>query len=115
GWRRGLMRWHDGRFDDLAHAFAPAPGAHAVGVVAIHQDHEGGIWYGSRGAGLSRLSPTWRNFAVLMDPRASGRPASLHAASEDTDGGLWLVGDAGLLLLADGSTRPRLVVGAEAF
>ena len=115
GGRRGLLRHHHERMDDLSPAFVPAPGALPVAVLGIHEDHEGGIWFGSRGVGLARLSPTWRNFAVLPAPGNVTAPAALATASEDLDGTLWLAGDAGLARLPADAAQPEWIARGDAF
>ena len=59
----------------------------------ILEDHEGGMWFATRGSGVVRLKAQWRNFAVYRhDPQDEGTPSSIviHGVSEAVDGALWL-------------------------
>lgn len=64
-------------------------------VMDALEDHEGGMWFGTRGGGVQRLSPDWRNFAVLLrDAPERGGLSSLfpRGLSAARAGGLWAVG-----------------------
>ena len=71
---------------------------------AAHEDHEGGLWLGSDDAGLWYLAPNWRQFSVLShnpdDPRT---PANIDvtAVAPAAGGGVWMVGNSGVLDLLD--------------
>lgn len=115
GTRRGLVRHRQGRTDDVSAAFAPHPGAVPATVLGIFEDHEQGLWFATRGAGLGRLSPTWRNFAVIPSRTDASAPAALVAAAEGVDGSLWAAGDAGLARLAPGAPAPAWIATENAF
>src|SRR5690606_15604880 len=56
---------------------------------------DGGYWFATRGQGLFRLSPGWRDFAAIPhredDPATPSSVAPLRT-SPALDGGLWMVG-----------------------
>ena len=71
---------------------------------AAHEDHEGGLWLGSGDAGLWYLAPSWRQFSVLLhDPEDPRTPANIDvtAVAPAADGGIWMVGNSGVLDLLD--------------
>jgi signal transduction histidine kinase/CheY-like chemotaxis protein/streptogramin lyase len=78
-------------------------------VSDILEDHEGGLWFAARGAGLARLRAQWRNFAVYRhDPQDDHTPStmSIQGVSEAADGSLWIVpGRGGLNRLDRASGR----------
>lgn len=115
GTRRGLVRHSGGRTDDVSAAFAPHPDAAPATVLGIYEDHEQGLWFATRGAGLGRLSPTWRNFAVIPSRSDASAAAALVAAAEGDDGSLWATGDAGLARLAPGAPAPAWIATENAF
>ena len=115
GTRRGLLRLRDGFSEDLAAAFVPHPGAMPATLLGIFEDHEQGLWFATRGAGLGRLPPAWRNFAVLPSRTDASLPAALAAAAEGADGSLWVTGDAGIARLAESARQPEWIATEEVF
>jgi signal transduction histidine kinase/ligand-binding sensor domain-containing protein/CheY-like chemotaxis protein len=98
--RGGVHHWHAGR--QTAHPLPRPRSARSnfAPVLALHRDHEGGIWFASLSGGLQRLPPGWRDFTVLRsvaedaDTLSSTVPRGLAEAS---DGRLWVVGGNGAL------------------
>lgn len=97
---------------------APGPVAGAGGtrvwpgeVLALFEDREGGLWFGTRGHGLLSLPPAWAAFGFL--PGAGGT-----MAGDGRDGAWWVEGDAlWRVSLAAGTraavpVRPALPPGA---
>jgi signal transduction histidine kinase/CheY-like chemotaxis protein/streptogramin lyase len=60
-------------------------------INAVLEDHEGGIWIATLERGLSRLSPTWRNFSVFQTSTASFESAEPKGLAPAKDGGIWVV------------------------
>ncbi|NKI35019.1 hypothetical protein HFP89_07560 [Wenzhouxiangella sp. XN79A] len=60
-------------------------------VPALRVDSEGGVWIGTNGRGIARLSPGWRGFRNL--PLGTGEDRLLHLSAIEPDGagGLWLL------------------------
>ena len=91
---RGLTRFRDGRFEDLA---IPMPN-----VSALHVDARGRLWIGSWGDGLFRLD---REGVV----RASGTiDTHVHALASDPAGNVWVATRRGLASLDRDSVADRL-------
>ncbi|MDY0022969.1 ATP-binding protein [Arenimonas caeni] len=90
------VHWLGGE-DGLRRGIAPgAPASEPLwpGVVlALFEDREGGLWFGTRGHGLLSLPPAWASFGFI---EGRGGPALLAAAQDGSawwlDGGeLWKV------------------------
>ena len=58
-----------------AAALADAYAANAV--FDLMRDHEGGLWFALREAGIARLTPQWRNFALFTGCARSGTPLNV--------------------------------------
>lgn len=82
-----------------------------------HQDHEGGLWFGSIDSGLWYLPPTWRQFQVLQhgaDARVSLGNPDVTAIAASADGSMWLMGNGGVLdRLVPGTGAVEHTVHAE--
>lgn len=62
-------------------------------VADILEDHEGGLWFATRGSGVARLKAQWRNFALYRhDPNNAATPSSMviQGVSEAPDGSMWI-------------------------
>jgi len=97
--RGGLNRLaSNGRLDAYLENAALPGSIPANAVFDVLRDREGGIWFALREAGIARLAPQWRNFALFRhDPE---NPASLsgnHVQGMDLDarGRIWTVNSAG--------------------
>lgn len=105
GTRSGLRHARFGRVhDNRAHAALP----NSELVQYMLEDHEGGLWFVLRNAGLMRLRPDWENFAVLRRgaPELGGLISDVVAGSaSDGAGGMWLVHLDGGLEHLSGSGR----------
>ena len=106
GTRAGLQRAVDGRVQAPERAGWRGALPLDRAVLAILEDHEGGLWFATRGLGLARLPPGWRNFSTLAsDP---GKPDALGPApqgvAEAADGRLWVVGYDGRLVRLDAAS-----------
>lgn len=89
---RGVYREEDGRIARLGGAMAEQSVHH------VFEDREGGVWFATRDAGLLRLSPDWRRFAVLrrQEGRADTPSMSMpRGFAESADGRVWMVGEGG--------------------
>ena len=83
------------------------------------EDREGGLWFASTDTGLWHLPANWRNFTVLrrqIDDPASAANAFVYGVAPTGDGGLWVVGNGGVLDRVDPDTgriehRLRAVCG----
>lgn len=97
GHRAGLDRVIEGRVQaqsgQLRRRLSRSTGA----VMALLQDHEGGLWFGTLGVGLVRLDPGWRHFSVLQpDEHDAGSPSAVpQGLALRRAGGLWAVGPGG--------------------
>lgn len=60
-------------------------------VNAVIEDHEGGLWIATLERGLSRLSPSWRNFSVFQTSSPSFESAEPKGLAPAQDGGVWVV------------------------
>jgi len=92
-YNHGLLRRMDGRF-------VPAPGAELLSphILALHEDHQGGIWVGTEG-GLGRWDGReWRTFSSLHGLRGS----SVQAIAADAHGDVWVGTEAGAHRFHDG-------------
>jgi signal transduction histidine kinase/streptogramin lyase/ActR/RegA family two-component response regulator len=87
--REGLVTERGGRLRELGD-YPLALGPMTAGL----EDRDGGLWFGTNGAGLRRLPPNWRNFSVFGKDEGIGRVAALpvvgHAPARD--GRVWLLG-----------------------
>jgi len=97
--RSGLdRRSSDGHIDAYMENAAVPGSLPANAVFDVLRDHEGGLWFALREAGIARLPPHWRNFALFRhDPE---NPATLSAnhvqgMDVDSDGAVWAVNSAG--------------------
>ncbi len=116
--RTGLGRVVDGQLQRVAgaqqHSQALAQGL----ALTMLEDHEGGLWFSTSGAGLARLAPGWRNFSVL--PYVPGASAGLSASPAGIGvaaaGAMWSVGTEGGLDHVDLSSGrvKRWLAGAGA-
>jgi len=116
--RAGLNRLVDGqlrRFHGaLRHSHALANGR----LLAMLEDHEGGLWFATLGGGLARLAPGWRNFSVLQpeEGRSESLSATPRGMATAAPGSLWAVGNGGALdqlELASGRVERRLQVAGQ--
>ena len=105
--RSGLAREVDGRLVDVPLFSAASRGLVRPAWVSALEDREGGLWFASSNAGLWYLPANWRNFTVLQrrisDP-ATVANAFVESVSPAAGGGLWLVGDGGVLDHLDPAT-----------
>ncbi|MCB1561108.1 MAG: response regulator [Xanthomonadales bacterium] len=87
-------------------------------VMDMRVDHDGGYWFATRGQGLFRLSPGWRDFAAIPhreDDVATPSSRSPVRTSAALDGGLWMVGrHGGVDWLDPGSGRVERRIPADA-
>ncbi len=60
-------------------------------VPALRVDSEGGVWIGTSGRGIARLSPAWRGFRSVPIDEGDGPLLHLTAIEADRAGGLWLL------------------------
>lgn len=71
----------------LAAGPAPAwPGA----VLALFEDREGGLWFGTRDQGLLSLPPSWASFGFVPGAGGPGRLALAGDAAAGADAAWWL-------------------------
>ncbi|MEZ5465642.1 MAG: ATP-binding protein [Lysobacteraceae bacterium] len=99
GTQRGLDRLHarldtDEYLEAARSPWRDLPIARAS-VMDMRIDRDGGYWFATRGQGLFRLSPGWRNFAAIPhreDDPATPSSVSPLRTSPALDGGLWMVG-----------------------
>ncbi len=105
--RGGLNRIVDGELRRFQGAPRPSLALAAGPVLAALEDHEGGLWFATLGAGLARLAPGWRNFSVLQaeEGRSETLSAMPRALAGAADGFLWSVG------LNGGLDRVELATG----
>lgn len=105
--RSGLAREVDGRVEDVPLFSAASRGLVRPSWVTALEDREGGLWFASENAGLWYLPANWRNFTVLQrrisDPTTVAN-AFVEGVSPAAQGGLWLVGDGGVLDHLDSRT-----------
>lgn len=100
----GLAMGRDGRAEVVGTYSELRQGRIKPAWSAAHEDGEGGLWLGSQDAGLWYLAPNWRQFAVLLhDPEEPRGPANVDvtALAPAADGGMWMVGNSGVLDLLD--------------
>jgi len=94
----GLFQWHTNRFEPVTLGGAILPG-----VLAIHQDRKGTLWFGTQG-GLARWDEReWKTFTTHEGLSAN----VVRAIADDADGNLWIGTDGGgLNRLSDQRIRP---------
>jgi signal transduction histidine kinase/CheY-like chemotaxis protein len=97
--RSGLDRRSlDGHIDAYLEN-ASLPGSlPANAVFDVLRDHEGGLWFALREAGIARLAPQWRNFVLFRhDAENAASLSGNHVQGLDIDaqGGVWSVNSAG--------------------
>ena len=103
----GLAMGHDGQAHVVGTYSELRQGRIKPAWSAAHEDHEGGLWLGSADAGLWYLAPNWRQFSVLLhDPQDPRTPANIDvtAVAPAAEGGIWMVGNSGVLDLLDPGT-----------
>ena len=97
--RGGLHRRGGDRRIDAYLENAALPGSiPANAVFDLLRDHEGGLWFALREAGIARLSPQWRNFALFRhDPENAATLSANHVQglAAAPDGAIWAVDSAG--------------------
>jgi len=92
GTDHGLSHVHDGRFVSDAATAA----LEQTKIWAIHEDADGGLWFGTRNNGLFR----WRDGKVAHYATADGLPDNaIYQILEDAAGHLWMSGPNGITLL----------------
>jgi ligand-binding sensor domain-containing protein/signal transduction histidine kinase len=103
GTDRGLSHMHGGVFihDEATTAMAQ------MKVWAIHQDSDGGLWFGTRNSGLFRLRDGRIAHFTAEDGLASD---AIYDILEDAEGHLWMSGPNGIATL----NRHELDAQAEA-
>ena len=85
GTERGISHWRDGAFvqDEVTRRL------HVEKIWAIHEDRDGGLWLGTRGAGLFR----WRDGKLTAFGAADGLAGnSVYQILEDPQGTFWMSG-----------------------
>ena len=106
GTDRGVSHMHNGifRFDAATSAMAQ------MKIWAIHEDADGGLWFGTRNNGLFR----YRDGKIAQFSAADGLPGNaIYQILEDSAGHLWLSGPNGVALVnrheldAQAETYPR--------
>jgi len=93
----GLVRFDGVRFTTFNLANSPEMGSDSV--VCLYEDHQGQMWIGTDGRGLTRYSQgRFTNYPVPNRPGAS----VVSTVAEDETGLLWVGTDAGLFRLVSG-------------
>jgi ligand-binding sensor domain-containing protein/signal transduction histidine kinase len=92
GTDRGVSRLHGGAFMQDAATAALAQ----MKVWAIHEDPDGGIWFGTRNNGLFRLRDERITHFTATDGLASN---AIYGILEDGGGHLWMSGPNGISML----------------
>ena len=85
GTERGVSHWRDGRFvqDEVTARLSSEK------IWAIHEDRDGGLWFGTRGAGLFR----WRDGSFSVFGAVQGLAGnSIYQILEDSQGTFWMSG-----------------------
>jgi signal transduction histidine kinase/ligand-binding sensor domain-containing protein/CheY-like chemotaxis protein len=97
--RGGLDRRSvDGHIDVYLENAALPGSLPANAVFDVLRDHEGGLWFALREAGIARLAPQWRNFVLFRhDAENAASLSGNHVQGLDIDaqGGIWSVNSAG--------------------
>jgi len=89
--------------DYVAESWGVEEGLPQISVLAIAQDRDGYLWFGSQG-GLSRYDGTrFTRFGHPDAPELGGHVLALHGGA---DGRVWIGTSQGLLRYADGRFRP---------
>lgn len=110
--RSGLDRERDGR----VHPVQGGPS-----FLAAFEDHEGGLWFASRGHGLYRLTAGWRQFGALErrlgDPQGTLGNDAVQALAPAGGNRIWVVGSGHALdrVDLDALTVERVLSGPSAF
>jgi ligand-binding sensor domain-containing protein/signal transduction histidine kinase len=78
----GVSRFHDGAWD--------SPGLAGEKVWAIHEDPDGGLWFGTRGAGLFLLQSSAGRTLTGFTTKHGLANNNIHQILEDKSGSLWL-------------------------
>ncbi|MCR6662806.1 MAG: ATP-binding protein [Luteimonas sp.] len=98
--RSGLARESGGRVQDVPLYSHASRGAVRPSWSGALQDREGGLWFASNNYGLWHVPANWRNFTILSrrdDAANSLANAHVHGVNNASNGGLWLVGNGGVL------------------
>src|SRR5581483_6036414 len=93
GTERGVSHWRAGEFvrDEVTERLRQEK------IWAIHEDRDGGLWLGTRGAGLFR----WRDGKLTEFGATEGLPAaSIYQILEDDSGTLWMSGPNAILAVS---------------
>lgn len=93
GTDRGLSHMHEGVFVQDAATSAMAQ----MKVWAIHEDADGGLWFGTRNNGLFRLRAGLLSHFTTEDGLASN---AIYEILEDGGGHLWMSGPNGISMLS---------------
>jgi signal transduction histidine kinase/CheY-like chemotaxis protein/streptogramin lyase len=97
--RGGLhRRARDGRVDAYLENAALPGSIPANAVFDVLRDHEGGLWFALREAGIARLAPQWRNFALFRhDPENAATLSANHVQglAAAPSGAIWSVDSSG--------------------
>lgn len=83
----------------------PVP-AFGRAVLALFEDREGGLWFGTRDDGLLALPATWRSFAFL--PAAGNEADAAPLLADAGEAGAWVARGASLRLLDLGAGREHV-------
>ena len=97
--RGGLdRRAADGHIDAYLENPAVPGSLPSNAVFDVLRDHEGGLWFALREAGIARLAPHWRNFALFRHDAENAQSLSgnhVQAIDVDDGGAVWAVNSAG--------------------
>ena len=100
--RGGLTRLRTSGAAIAAETYTPSKGLAAGSVYAVHRNHDGTVWAGTLGGGVSRI----RAGRVTTYTTADGLPSNtISAIEEGSNGTMWFATPNGLASLADGHWR----------
>ncbi len=91
-------------WNDWSVSVVDPPGLLDAQVLALAEDRDGGIWFGTLSGGASRFSPSDRSWTTYADARVLDGGAVL-AIHEDREGGLWFAQENGIAGIEPGTGR----------